>query len=106
MQTPVRGKGEETSVARPPVGETEIGAAVRVLRSGHVVRGPEVKAFGHGFSDLAAGWHRVPVNSGTSPLRLALMAMGVGPGDEVVVLTPDELERVSEAVNAAAAEAP
>jgi dTDP-4-amino-4,6-dideoxygalactose transaminase len=71
--------------ARPVIGEAEIAAAVRVLRSGRVVQGPEVAAFEDEFSELVAGRACVAVNSGTSALQLSLMALGIGPGDEVVV---------------------
>jgi len=71
--------------ARPVIGEEEIEAAVRVLRGGHVVQGPEVAAFEEGFSALVDGRHCVAVNSGTSALLLALVAAGIGAGDEVVV---------------------
>jgi dTDP-4-amino-4,6-dideoxygalactose transaminase len=71
--------------ARPVIGEAEIDAAVRVLRGGRVVQGPEVAAFESEFAQLVAGRHCVAVNSGTSALQLTLMAMGIGPGDEVVV---------------------
>jgi perosamine synthetase len=71
--------------AKPVIGEAEIEAAVRVLRSGIVVQGPEVAAFEQEFADLVAGRHCVAVNSGTSALQLTLMAMGIGPGDEVIV---------------------
>ncbi|MEV6107248.1 DegT/DnrJ/EryC1/StrS family aminotransferase [Streptomyces sp. NPDC051940] len=71
--------------ARPVIGEEEIEAAVRVLRSGRVVQGPEVAAFEEEFSELVAGRHCVAVNSGTSALQLTLMALGIGPGDEVIV---------------------
>jgi dTDP-4-amino-4,6-dideoxygalactose transaminase len=71
--------------ARPVIGEAEIEAAVRVLRSGLVVQGPEVKAFEEEFGELVAGRHCVAVNSGTSALQLTLMALGFGPGDEIIV---------------------
>ncbi|MCM1968519.1 MULTISPECIES: DegT/DnrJ/EryC1/StrS aminotransferase family protein [Streptomyces] len=71
--------------AKPVIGEQEIEAAVRVLRSGRVVQGPEVKAFEEEFSELVDGRHCVAVNSGTSALHLTLMALGLGPGDEVIV---------------------
>jgi dTDP-4-amino-4,6-dideoxygalactose transaminase len=75
----------EIPVARPIIGDAEIAAAVRALRSGHVVQGPEVEAFEREFADIVAGRHCVAVNSGTSALHAALMAIGIGPGDEVVV---------------------
>jgi dTDP-4-amino-4,6-dideoxygalactose transaminase len=71
--------------ARPVIGEEEIDAAVRVLRSGMVVQGPEVAAFEEEFSALVGGRHCVAVNSGTSALHLSLIALGIGPGDEVLV---------------------
>jgi dTDP-4-amino-4,6-dideoxygalactose transaminase len=71
--------------AKPVIGEAEIEAAVRVLRTGMVVQGPEVAAFEHEFSALVDGRHCVAVNSGTSALQLTLMALGVQPGDEVIV---------------------
>ncbi|MFZ3561723.1 DegT/DnrJ/EryC1/StrS family aminotransferase [Streptomyces sp. BH055] len=71
--------------ARPVIGEPEIEAAVRVLRSGLVIQGPEVAAFEEEFSELAGDRICVAVNSGTSALQLSLMALGIGPGDEVVV---------------------
>ncbi|WP_187286016.1 DegT/DnrJ/EryC1/StrS family aminotransferase [Streptomyces sp. ME109] len=76
---------ELISAARPVIGEEEIDAAVRVLRSGRVVQGPEVAAFETEFSDVVDGRHCVAVNSGTSALHLTLLALGVGPGDEVIV---------------------
>ena len=78
-------QSESIPPARPVIGEAEIEAAVRVLRSGKVVQGPEVAAFEQEFSELVAGRHCVALNSGTSALHLTLMAMGVGPGDEVIV---------------------
>jgi perosamine synthetase len=71
--------------ARPVIGEAEIEAAVRVLRSGMVVQGPEVAAFEQEFSKQVNGRHCVAVNSGTSALQLSLMALGIKHGDEVIV---------------------
>ena len=71
--------------ASPVIGEGEIEAAVRVLRSGMVVQGPEVAAFEEEFSDVVGGRHCVAVNSGTSALQLTLMALDMLPGDEVIV---------------------
>ncbi|MFD9544501.1 DegT/DnrJ/EryC1/StrS family aminotransferase [Streptomyces sp. NPDC060022] len=71
--------------AAPVIGEDEIEAAVRVLRSGMVVQGREVAGFEEEFSKFVDGRHCVAVNSGTSALHLSLMALGIGPGDEVIV---------------------
>lgn len=72
-------------VARPFIGAEERAAVDRVLRSGALAQGPEVEAFEHEFSALVGGRHCVAVNSGTSALHLALLAMGIGAGDEVIV---------------------
>ncbi len=71
--------------ARPVIGDEEIEAAVRVLRSGMVVQGPEVAGFEDEFAAVVDGRHCIAVNSGTSALQLALMALGLRPGDEVIV---------------------
>jgi dTDP-4-amino-4,6-dideoxygalactose transaminase len=66
----------------------EIDAAVaRVLASGHFVLGPEVTAFEGRFADYCRTAHCRAVNSGTSALHLALLAAGVGPGDEVITVS-------------------
>ncbi|HET9173182.1 MAG TPA: DegT/DnrJ/EryC1/StrS family aminotransferase [Actinospica sp.] len=71
--------------AKPEIGEDEIEAAVRVMRSGMVIQGPEVAAFEEEFSALVDGRHCVAVNAGTSALLLSLVAAGIGAGDEVIV---------------------
>jgi len=71
--------------ARPEIGEDEISAVVRVMRTGHVVQGVEVAAFEQEFGKLMDGRACVAVNSGTSALHLSMLALGVGPGDEVIV---------------------
>ncbi|MFD5065381.1 DegT/DnrJ/EryC1/StrS family aminotransferase [Streptomyces sp. NPDC058394] len=72
-------------VAAPRLDESDIAAAVRVLRSGHLVQGPEVAGFEDEFAHLVDGHHCVAVNSGTSALWLTLLALGIGLGDEVIV---------------------
>jgi dTDP-4-amino-4,6-dideoxygalactose transaminase len=67
------------------LGEAEHAAVARVLASGMLAQGPEVAAFESEFSAHVGGRPCVAVNSGTSALLLALLALGVGPGDEVVV---------------------
>ncbi|SRR5579883_1485925 len=71
--------------AKPEIGEDEIEAVVRVLRTGMVVQGPEVAAFEQEFAKLVDGRACVAVNSGTSALHLSMLALGIGPGDEVIV---------------------
>ena len=72
-------------LARPMLGDEERDAVARVLASGMISQGPEVAAFEEEFAGLVAGRHCVAVNSGTSALHVALLALGIGPGDEVVV---------------------
>lgn len=72
-------------IAKPFIGDEERAAVDRVLRSGGMAQGPEVEAFEKEFSSLVGGRHCVAVNSGTSALHLALIAMGIGAGDEVIV---------------------
>lgn len=70
---------------RPAFGPDEQEAVRRVLASGKVVQGEEVAAFEYEFSGLVGDRHCVAVNSGTSALHLAMLAAGIGAGDEVVV---------------------
>ncbi len=66
---------------------TEIDAAVaRVLDSSQFILGPEVAALEQEFADYCQAAHGVGVNSGTSALHLALLAAGIGPGDEVITV--------------------
>ncbi|MBS0502147.1 MAG: DegT/DnrJ/EryC1/StrS family aminotransferase [Ottowia sp.] len=74
--------------ARPDIGEAEIDAVARTLRSGWVTTGPETKAFEQEFADhLGGGLQAIAVNSATAGLHLALEAIGIGPGDEVIAPT-------------------
>lgn len=74
--------------AVPDIGEAEIDAAVGALRSGWLTTGPQTKAFESEFSAaVGAGRPAVAVNSATAGLHLALEALGIGPGDEVIVPT-------------------
>lgn len=65
--------------------QEEIGRAIAgVLESGQFVLGKEVAAFEEEFAQYCGGGQAIGVNSGTSALHLALLAAGVGPGDEVI----------------------
>lgn len=65
----------------------EIDAAIaRVLESGHFVLGSEVEAFEQAFAAYCGTTECIALNSGTSALHLALLAAGVGPGDEVITV--------------------
>jgi len=69
---------------RPDIGDQEIEAVVRILRSGWLGMGAETIAFEQELAALFGADQVVTVNSCTSGLFLALKAAGVGPGDEVV----------------------
>ncbi|HET9168067.1 MAG TPA: DegT/DnrJ/EryC1/StrS family aminotransferase [Actinospica sp.] len=71
--------------ARPEIGQDEIDAVVRVMRTGRVVQGSEVADFEQEFGKLVESRACVAVNSGTSALHLSMLALGIGPGDEVIV---------------------
>ena len=76
---------EMIPAAKPLVGDEERAAVDRVLQSGMLAQGPEVAAFENEFSKVVAGRQCVAVNSGTSGLHLALIAVGIEEGDEVIV---------------------
>jgi dTDP-4-amino-4,6-dideoxygalactose transaminase len=66
--------------------KTEIDEAVaRVLNSGYYILGPEVEAFEAEFAAYSQAQYAIGVADGLDALQLALLAMGVGPGDEVIV---------------------
>lgn len=74
-------------VARPALGENELEAVRRVINSGWVTQGPEVAAFESEFAAHVDAGHAVAVSNCTTALHLALKAVGVGPGDEVVTVS-------------------
>jgi dTDP-4-amino-4,6-dideoxygalactose transaminase len=72
-------------LAVPEIGEEEVQAVAAVLRSGFLVQGPVVEAFEARMAAAVGTAHAIAVSSGTAALHLALLALDVGPGDEVVV---------------------
>ena len=73
--------------ALPSIGEEEIAEVVDTLRSGWVTTGPKVKRFESEFSAYTSAPHSIAVNSCTAGLHTALAALGIGPGDEVILPT-------------------
>jgi len=72
--------------ALPEIGEEEISEVVDALRSGWLTTGPKTRRLEEAFAEfLGEGVEAIAVNSGTAALHLGLEALGIGPGDEVLV---------------------
>ena len=71
--------------ARQSVDEADIAAVVEVLRSPWLTTGPRVAGFEAAFAEAVGTAHAVALSSGTAALHAMLAALGVGPGDEVIV---------------------
>ncbi len=71
--------------ARHTLGEDDIAAVAEVLRSGWLTCGPLVERFEQAVADRVGAKHAVAVSSGTAALHGAMAAVGIGPGDEVIV---------------------
>ncbi len=69
---------------RQSISETDIAAAVAVLRGDLLTQGPAVEAFERRFAEKVGAHHAVAVSSATAALHLAMRVAGVGPGDRVV----------------------
>lgn len=72
-------------LARPDIGQTELEAVARVLRTGQLVQGAIVAEFERRVADRIGARHAVAVSSGTAALHVALLAIGIKAGDEVIV---------------------
>src|SRR3978361_1296433 len=75
--------------ALPEIGDEEIAEVVDTLRSGWVTTGPKAKRFEAAFTEFLGdpSLESIAVNSATAGLHLALEALGIGPGDEVITTT-------------------
>ena len=72
-------------LGRPDVGAEELAAVAAVLESGQLTMGPLVDELERLVADACEVPHAVAVSSGTAALHLAVLALGIGPGDEVIV---------------------
>lgn len=72
------------SLARPDVSEQDIAAVVEALRSGRLSCGPKLEVFERDIAAFVGSKHAVGLSSGTAALHLCLLALGVGPGAEVI----------------------
>ena len=86
MTTPkaLRTREQFLPFASPLVGQEEVDAVVECVRSGWLTTGFKVKEFEKAFAEAIGCRHALAVNSCTAALHLALEAIGVGPGDEVI----------------------
>jgi dTDP-4-amino-4,6-dideoxygalactose transaminase len=71
-------------IARPQLGPEEETAVLEVMRSGALAQGPRVRAFEEAWAAATGARFAVATSNGTTALYLALVAHGVGPGDEVI----------------------
>jgi perosamine synthetase len=83
LKTPVRSK--LLPYGRQWVGEDDVEAVAQVLRSDWLTTGPAVEEFERAFALFTGTAHAVAVCNGTAALHAAMAALGIGPGDEVIV---------------------
>ncbi len=74
--------------SRPSMGDEEIAAVEKVLRSGWITTGPQNQALEEQFAQYVGCRHAVALSSATGGMHIALLALGIGPGDEVI--TPSQ----------------
>src|SRR5690349_13544753 len=78
------GETKMIHMAKPQIGEEEKKAVMEVLDSGILAQGPRVKAFEEGFAQMCGVNHASATSSGTTALHVAMLAHGIGDGDEVI----------------------
>jgi perosamine synthetase len=71
-------------IAKPIIEDEEIAGVIEVLRSGQLVQGPRVRELENCFAESCGTQFAIATSSGTSALHIALLAHGIGPGDEVI----------------------
>jgi len=71
-------------LSRPAIGAEEISQVVACLKSGWITTGPLCQKFEQQFCELTGAGQAVSVTSGTAGMHLVLLALGIGPGDEII----------------------
>ncbi len=79
--------GMKVPLSKPWIGDAEAGVAAEIVASGWLIQGPRVAKFEDRFAEMTGSKHAIAVNSGSSALLVAMGALGIGSGDEV--LCPD-----------------
>jgi len=74
-------------ITKPTMGDEEVAAAAAALKSGWVSQGPSVARFEQAFAEYVGAEHACAVSSCTTALHLALLALDVGPGDQVITVS-------------------
>jgi dTDP-4-amino-4,6-dideoxygalactose transaminase len=87
LKTPVTAPPEFIAFAPPALGPEEIREVVDTLQSPWITTGPKTHRFEEEFRDFLGGPGALAVNSCTAALHTALVALGIGPGDEVITTT-------------------
>mgnify|MGYP000855575820 FL=1 len=82
--TPMTRRKEMLAFSRPSLGDEEIAEILHSMRSGWITTGPKCARFEQDVCDYVGAKHAVALSSATAGLHLALLAAGVGPGDEVI----------------------
>ena len=75
----------DVRLAFPEVGDEELAEIAAVLETGHLTMGPKVEEFETLLAAAAGTQHAAAVSSGTAALHVAVLALGIGEGDEVLV---------------------
>ncbi|ERO59935.1 UDP-4-amino-4-deoxy-L-arabinose aminotransferase [Pseudomonas piscis] len=74
--------------SRPSIGDEEVAAVEQVLRSGWITTGPKNQELEQLFAERVGARHAVALSSATGAMHITLLALGIGPGDEVI--TPSQ----------------
>jgi len=95
-------RSEFLPFSKPSIGEDEIEAVAEVLRSGWITTGPNALAFEKAFADYCGAPGAVALSSATAGMHLLLVALGIGPGDEVITPSMTWVSTVNAIVRAGA----